>query len=95
MSKPTSFFRVFTESGPLVLVVATALLLGIAGPASAQFFNFGNFGGPPQSQPRSNGFGGGGWFGGDAVSTANTAATRSEASAAQADTGGFFQGAGS
>src|SRR5882762_8028606 len=65
MSKPTSFFRVFTESGPLVLVVATALLLGIAGPASAQFFNFGNFGGPPQSQPRSNGFGGGGWFGGD------------------------------
>ena len=57
----------FTETGPLVaLAVAIALLVGIAGPASAQFFNFGNFGnfgGPPrpQSQPRS----GGGWFGGD------------------------------
>src|ERR1700736_1468407 len=65
MPKPKSFFRVFTESGPLiVLAVAGALLLGIAGPASAQFFNF-NFGGPPRPQPRSGGFGGGGWFGGD------------------------------
>jgi hypothetical protein len=66
MLKPKSFFRVFTESGPLiVLAVAAALLLGIAGPASAQFFNF-NFGGPPRPQPRSGGFGGGGgWFGGD------------------------------
>jgi uncharacterized protein len=66
MLKPKSFFRVFTESGPLiVLAVAVALLVGIAGPASAQFFNFG---GParPQPQPRSGGFGGGGgWFGGD------------------------------
>ena len=51
----------FTETGPLVaLAVAIALLIGIAGPASAQFFNFG---GPPQRPaPRSNG---GGWFGGD------------------------------
>jgi hypothetical protein len=68
MSKPRSFFRVFTESGPLiVLAVAIALLLGIVGPASAQFFNFGNFGGPPrQAPPRSGGFGGGGgWFGGE------------------------------
>jgi hypothetical protein len=56
MPKPKSFFRVFTETGPLiVLAVAVALLVGIVGPASAQFFNFG---GPPQ--PR-----GGGWFGGD------------------------------
>ena len=56
-----SFFRVFTETGPLVaLAVAVALLVGIAGPASAQFFNFGNFGGPPRPAPRSNG-----WFGGD------------------------------
>jgi uncharacterized protein len=67
MSKQKSFFRVFTESGPLIaLAVAVALLVGIAAPASAQFFNFG---GPPrpQPQPRSNpGFGGnGGWFGGD------------------------------
>jgi len=64
MSKPKSFFRVFTETGPLIaLAVAIALLIGIAGPASAQFFNFG---GPPQPQrqaPRPNT--GGGWFGGD------------------------------
>ena len=64
MPKPKSFLRVFTETGPLVaLAVAIALLVGIAGPASAQFFNFGNFGGPPQRPaPRNNG---GSWFGGD------------------------------
>jgi hypothetical protein len=64
MPKPKSFLRVFTDTGPLVaLAVAIALLIGIAGPASAQFFNF-NFGGParPAPQPHS---GGGGWFGGD------------------------------
>src|SRR6266852_6465427 len=56
MTKPKSFFRVFTETGPLiVLAVAVALLVGIVGPASAQFFNFG---GPPQQRS-------GGWFGGD------------------------------
>jgi len=55
---------VFTETGPLVaLAVAVALLIGIAGPASAQFFNFGGFGGPPQRQAPQRG--GGGWFGGD------------------------------
>jgi uncharacterized protein len=60
MSKPKSFPGVFTESGPLIaLAVAVALLVGIAGPASAQFFNFG---GPARPAPRSNG---GGWFGGD------------------------------
>ena len=65
MQKPTSFFRVFTESGPLIaLAVAVALLVGIVGPASAQFFNFGNFGGPPRPPPPRSG-GGGGWFGGD------------------------------
>src|ERR1700716_1564094 len=58
MPKPKSFLRVFTESGPLIaLAVAVALLVGIAGPASAQFFNFGGWSRP---QPRS-----GGWFGGD------------------------------
>jgi uncharacterized protein len=58
MQKPKSFFRLFTETGPLVaLAVAVALLVGIVGPASAQFFNFG---GPPRP-PRSDG----GWFGGD------------------------------
>src|SRR5450432_360972 len=56
MPKPKFFFRVFTETGPLiVLAVAVALLVGIVGPASAQFFNFG---GPPQQRS-------GGWFGGD------------------------------
>jgi hypothetical protein len=66
MHKPKSFFRVFIESGPLVaLAVAVALLVGLAGPASAQFFNFGGWTRPPQpiQQPRPNG--GGGWFGGD------------------------------
>src|SRR5580704_8556276 len=69
MSKPKSFFRVFTETGPLiVLAVFVAFLVGIAGPASAQFFNFGGPSRPQQQQPqpRSGGFGGGGgWFGGD------------------------------
>src|SRR5713226_2182221 len=56
MPKPKSFFRVFTETGPLiVLAIAIALLVGIVGPASPQFFDFG---GPPQQR-------GGGWFGGD------------------------------
>ena len=60
MASPKSFFRVFTERGSLLtLAVAAALLVGIAGPASAQFFF--NFGGSPRPQPRS----GGGWFGGD------------------------------
>ena len=64
MRKPKPFYRVFTESGPLVaLAVAIAMLVGIAGPASAQFFNFGGGWSRP-AQPRSGG-GGGGWFGGD------------------------------
>src|SRR5438445_4015828 len=59
MSKPKSFLKLFTETGPLIaLGVAAALLLGVVGPASAQFFNFG---GPARPAPRS----GGGWFGGD------------------------------
>jgi uncharacterized protein len=70
MASPKSFFRVFTESGPLIaLAVAIALLVGVVGPASAQFFNFG---GPPQRPPPQQrggggffGNGGGGWFGGD------------------------------
>jgi hypothetical protein len=71
MQKPKPFLRVFTEPGPLVaLAVAIVLLVGIVGPASAQFFNFG---GPPRPAqtpapaPRNGGFGGGGggWFGSD------------------------------
>src|SRR5947208_1834728 len=67
MPKTRSFLRIFTEGGPLVaLTVAIALLVGIAGPASAQFFNFGNFGAPPrppQQIPQQRG--GSGWFGND------------------------------
>src|SRR4051812_11889203 len=54
----------------LTCLVAIGLLIGIVGPASAQFFNFG---GPPQPPPRPQrsvpqgggywGGGGGGWFG--------------------------------
>ena len=66
--RPKSFFKALTETGPLIaLGTALAILVSIAGPASAQFFNFPGFGGPPQRQapPRSGGGGGGGWFGGD------------------------------
>ncbi len=63
MRKPKSFLRVFTDTGPLaVLAVVIAFLIGIVAPASAQFFNFGGFGGPPQRQAPQRG---GGWFGGD------------------------------
>ena len=67
MPKTKSFFRVLTETGPLiVLAVAVALMVGIVGPASAQFFMFG--GQRPQPQPQSpppGGRGPSGWFGGD------------------------------
>ncbi|MBI5262489.1 MAG: DUF459 domain-containing protein [Bradyrhizobium sp.] len=62
MSKPKSRFKALTDTGPLVaLAVAIAILVGIVGPASAQFFNFG-FGppsrpAPPPPRP------GGGFFG--------------------------------
>ena len=66
MSKPKSFFKVLTETGPLIaLGTALAIMVSIAGPASAQFFNFPGFGGPPQRQARRRDGGGGGWFGGD------------------------------
>lgn len=72
MSKK-SLFKALTETGPLIaLGTALAILVSVAGPASAQFFNFPGFGGPPQRSapppPRSGGGGGGGgggWFGGD------------------------------
>jgi hypothetical protein len=65
MANPKSFWRIFTEGGPLAaLTVAIALLVGIAGPASAQFFNFGNFGAPPRP-PQPVPQRGGGWFGND------------------------------
>ena len=65
MFKRGPLLKVLTEPGPsIVLVVTIALLVGIVGPASAQFFNFGGggFGGGLWSRPSSRG---GGWFGGD------------------------------
>ena len=62
MPKTRSFLRLFTESGPLT-AFAVAFVIGIAAPASAQFFNFG---GPPRPQPQAAPQRGpGGWFGGD------------------------------
>src|SRR5262249_14301554 len=60
MPKTKSFLRLFTEGGPLI-ALAVALLLGVAAPASAQFFF--NFGGPRQPPPQQRAPGG--WFGGE------------------------------
>src|SRR5712664_4324982 len=55
---------IFTESRSLIaLAIAAGMVLGIVGPSSAQFFNFGGFQQRPQPQ-RGGGFGGG-WFGND------------------------------
>ncbi len=66
MSKPKSLFKALTETGPLIaLGTALVILVSLAGPASAQFFNFpgfGNFGGPPRPAPQPRR---GGWFGSD------------------------------
>jgi len=52
---------IFSESGRLVvLTIAAGMVLGMVGPTSAQFFNFGGFQQRPQPQR------GGGWFGNDA-----------------------------
>ena len=56
---------IFTERGPLIaLAVAAGMVVGIVGPTSAQFFNFGGFQQRPQPQRGGGGFGGG-WFGND------------------------------
>jgi uncharacterized protein len=61
MAKPKCFFRAFTESGRLIaLAIAIAMLVGIVGPAAAQFFNFSDFGRQEQQPQR-----GGGRFGND------------------------------
>jgi uncharacterized protein len=60
MPKDRKKLGIFTEGGPLiVLVVAMGLVLGMAGPTSAQLFNFGGYQQRPQPQR------GGGWFGND------------------------------
>jgi hypothetical protein len=56
MREPKSNVRILIESGALI-ALTVAVLVGPAGPVSAQFFNFGGW---SQPQPR-----GGGWFGND------------------------------
>src|SRR5712664_1835906 len=54
---------IFTESRSLIaLAIAAGMVLGVVGPSSAQFFNFGGFQQRPRPQ-RGGGWGGGGWFG--------------------------------
>src|SRR6478736_3811890 len=70
MPKVQKNLGIFTERGSLiVLAVAIGLVLGIVGPASAQFFNFGGVQQRPQPQRGGGWFGndqrGGGWFGND------------------------------
>jgi len=63
MSKLKSILKLLNEPGPMVvLAVVIAMLVGITGPASAQFFNFNPFSSP---RPVPRGGGGGGWFGND------------------------------
>jgi uncharacterized protein len=69
--------RVFPKSGTLIaLAIAAGLVLGVVGPSSAQFFNFGGFQQQQRPQPQrggggfgggwgGGGWGGGGWFGND------------------------------
>jgi hypothetical protein len=60
--------RISTQSGALIaLAIAAGMVLGIVGPSSAQFFNFGGFQQQQQRPPPQRGGGGfgGGWFGGD------------------------------
>ena len=61
---------IFTGRGRLIaLAVAVGLVLGMAGPTSAQFFNFDGYQQRPQPQRGGGWFGneqrGGGWFGND------------------------------
>src|SRR6478672_5477181 len=60
----------YPERGRLIaMAVAVGLVLGMAGPTSAQFFNFGGVQQRPQPQRGGGWFGndqrGGGWFGND------------------------------
>src|SRR5258708_39915726 len=58
MSKVLKKLGILTERGWLIaLAVAAGLVLGMAGPTSAQFLNFGGYQQRPQPQR------GGGWFG--------------------------------
>ena len=70
MPKVPKKLGILTERGWLIaLAVAVGLVLGMAGPTSAQFFNFGGYQQRPQPQRGGGWFGneqrGGGWFGND------------------------------
>ena len=70
MPKDQQGNAIFTERGRLIaMAVAVGLVLGMAGPTSAQFFNFGGYQQRPQPQRGGGWFGneqrGGGWFGDD------------------------------
>ena len=70
MPKDPKKLGIFTGRGRLIaLAVAVGLVLGMAGPTSAQFFNFGGYQQRPQPQRGGGWFGneqrGGGWFGND------------------------------
>ena len=82
---------IFTESGPLIaLTIAAGMVLGMVGPTSAQFFNFGGFQQRPQPQRGGGGFGGG-WFGNDTFAPLQQHAAAAANVTARA--GGFFKGA--
>ncbi|ABD09209.1 conserved hypothetical protein [Rhodopseudomonas palustris HaA2] len=61
--KPKSLLTALTRRGPLLAIMAL-LLVGVAGPASAQFFGFGGPSQPPPRPQRGIGNGGGGYNGG-------------------------------
>jgi hypothetical protein len=70
MPKDSKKLGIFAEPGRLiVLAMAVGLMLGMAGPSSAQFFNFGGYQQRQQPQRGGGWFGneqrGGGWFGND------------------------------
>ena len=92
--------HLFTERGRLIaLAVAVGLVLGMAGPTSAQFFNFGGYQQRPQPQRGGGWFGneqrGGGWFGNDTFAPYQQPRAAASAWAASATGGarGFFKGA--
>ena len=87
---------ILTERGWLIaLAVAVGLVLGMVGPTSAQFFNFGGFQQQPRPQRGGGGFGGG-WFGNDVFSPSQpcrAAAPLEWAASATGSARRFFKGA--